>query len=190
MNSTGCPGPRRSSNSPTRPLPGASNLIPQAPTARLANQPTAHPGKEPSHKPRRRPAALTLGALTALAIAGAVLPVLAGLAFLISLATRRPLIATAARRWPWLSGRPAGQETSHDRRLMNGLTAMWGIAMLAAGAAQGIGAATGRLTITDPASFTVRALIALAVEAVLTVITIVWLRRSPAANPPPGTAPV
>lgn len=72
---------------------------------------------------------------------------------------------------------------------MNGLTATWGIAMLAAGAAQGIGAVTGRLTITDPASFTARALIALAVEAVLTVITIACLRRSLAANPPPGTAP-
>jgi hypothetical protein len=123
------------------------------------------------------------------AIVGAVLPVLAELAFLVSLATRRPLIATAARRWPWLSGRPTGHQPSRDRRVMNGLTATWGIAMLAAGAAQGLGAVTGRLTITDPASFTARALLALTVEAVLTVITIVCLRRSPAANLPPGTAP-
>jgi hypothetical protein len=72
---------------------------------------------------------------------------------------------------------------------VNGLTAAWGIAMLAAGAAQGIGAATGRLTVTDPAGFTARALIALAVEAVLTVVTIACLRSSPAADPPPGTAP-
>jgi hypothetical protein len=41
---------------------------------------------------------------------------------------------------------------------MNSLTAAWGIAMLAAGAAQGIGTVAGRLTITDPASFTARAL--------------------------------
>jgi hypothetical protein len=123
------------------------------------------------------------------AIAGAVLPVLAGLAFLGSLAARRPLIATAARRWPWLGAQPTDHQPTRDRRVLNGLTATWGIAMLAAGAAQGIGAATGKLTVTDPASFTARALIALAVEAVLTVVTIACLRRSPAANPPPGTAP-
>jgi hypothetical protein len=143
----------------------------------------------PAPVPRSRPAALTLAALAAVAVAGAVLPVLAGLAFLVSLATHRPLVATAARRWPWLSGRPGGHQPKRDRRVVNGLTAAWGIAMLAAGAAQGIGAATGRLTVTDPAGFTARALIALAVEAVLTVVTIACLRSSPAADPPPGTAP-
>lgn len=58
-----------------------------------------------------KPAALTLAALATAAIAGAVLAVLAGPAFLISLAARRPLIATAARRWPWLSGPANGPRT-------------------------------------------------------------------------------
>ena len=86
----------------------------------------------PAPVPRSRPAALTLVALAAVAVAGAVLPVLAGLAFLVSLATHRPLVATAARRWPWLSGRPGGHQPKQDRRVVNGLTAVWGIAMLAA----------------------------------------------------------
>ena len=47
-----------------------------------------------------RPSATALAGLTAAAIVGAVLPALAGLAFLISLATQRPLIGAAARRWP------------------------------------------------------------------------------------------
>jgi hypothetical protein len=143
---------------------------------------------DPDRAARSRPAAPMLAALAVAAIAGAVLPVLAGLAFLGSLAARRPLIATAARRWPWLGARPTDHQPTGDRRVLNGLTATWGIAMLAAGAAQGIGAATGKLTVTDPASFTARALIALVVEAVLTVVTIACLRR-PAANPPPGTDP-
>jgi hypothetical protein len=137
---------------------------------------------------RSRPTVRTLAALAAVAVASAVLPILAGLAFLSSLATHRPLIATAARRWPWLSGRPTDHQPRRDRRVMNGLTTMWGIAMLAVGAAQGIGAIVAGLTITDPASFTARVLIALAVEATLTVVTIAYLRRPPAANPPPGTA--
>jgi hypothetical protein len=52
---------------------------------------------------RSKPYATALAGLTAAAIAGAVVPALAGLAFLISLATRRPMIGTAARRWPWLT---------------------------------------------------------------------------------------
>ena len=126
---------------------------------------------------RGRHGAVLLAALATAAIAGAVLPALAGLAFLISLARRRPLVATAASRWPWLAGRPTGQQPGRDRRVMNGLTAAWGLGMLAAGAAQGIGAVAGGLTITDPAKFAARALIALAVEAVLTAITVACLRR-------------
>ena len=48
--------------------------------------------------PNSKPSATTLAGLTAAAIVAAVIPALAGLAFLISLATRRPLIGTAARR--------------------------------------------------------------------------------------------
>ena len=131
----------------------------------------------PDTAPRHRPTAATILALTAAAIAGSLLPALAGLAFLISLAARRPLIAVAADRWPWLSGGRAGADPARDRRAYNRLTAVWGIAMLAAGAIQGAGALTGGLTITDAAGFATRALIALAVEAALAVGTVVYLRR-------------
>ena len=127
--------------------------------------------------PSSRPSATTLAALTAAAIVGAVIPALAGLAFLISLVTRRPLIGTAARRWPWLTSYPPG-DLPH--RTQVGLTAIWGIGLLAAGAAQAAGAITGGLSITSPGSFTTRALIALAAEAALAVITIIWLHRKPA----------
>ena len=124
-----------------------------------------------------RPSATALAGLTAAAIVGAVLPALAGLAFLISLAARRPLIGAAARRWPWLTSYPPGHL---PRRVQTGLTAAWGIGLLAAGAVQAAGAINGGLTITSPAGFTSRALIALAAEAVLAVITVIWLHRTPA----------
>ena len=129
---------------------------------------------------RNRPTATTLAGLVAAALVSAVIPAVAGLAFLISLATRRPLIAVAARRWPWLTGRAA--QPSH--RTLTVLTAAWGIGLLAAGAVQGAGAITGGLTFTSPASFAARALIALAIEAILAVLTIAWLHRHPAAGPP------
>jgi hypothetical protein len=129
---------------------------------------------------RNRPSATTVAGLVAAALVSAVIPAAAGLAFVISLVVRRPLVAVAARRWPWLTGRPAAQP-SH--RTLIGLTAAWGIGLLAAAAVQGAGAITGGLTFTNPASFATRALIALAVEAVLAVITIAWLRRSPAPGP-------
>jgi hypothetical protein len=132
----------------------------------------------------------TLAGLAAAALVSAVIPAIAGLAFVISLAARRPLVAVAARRWPWLTGRPAAQP-SH--RILTGLTAAWGIGLLAAAAVQGAGAITGGLTFASPAGFAARALIALAVEAILAVLTIAWLRRTPApgpqarsASPPPG----
>jgi len=129
--------------------------------------------------PSRRPSATALAGLTAAAIVGAVIPALVGLAFLISLATRRPLIGAAVRRWPWLTSYPPGDLS---RRTQAGLTAAWGIGLLAAAAVQAAGAITGGLTITSPASFTTRALIALATEAALAVITIIWLHRKPASR--------
>jgi hypothetical protein len=140
-----------------------------------APAPTRRPGTGPA--PNTRPAAATLAGRGAAALAGAVLPALAGLAFLISLAARRPLIGTAARRWPWLTSYPPG---SLPRRTQAGLTAVWGVGLLAAAAIQGAGALTGGLTITSPGSFTARALIALAAEAALAVITVIWLHRKPA----------
>src|SRR6516165_9291072 len=129
---------------------------------------------------RNRPRATTLAGLAGAALVTAVIPAAAALAFLISLAARRPLVAVAAGRWPWLTGRPAAQP-SH--RTLTVLTAAWGIGLLAAGAVQGAGAITGGLTFTSPASFTARALIALAVEAILAALTIAWLRRRPVPGP-------
>jgi hypothetical protein len=124
---------------------------------------------------------VTILALTAAAIVGSMVPALVGLAFLLSLAARRPLIA--ADRWPWLSGGRTGAEPARDRRAFNRLTAVWGIAMLAAGAIQGIGALTGGLAITDAASLATRALIALATEAALSAGTVAYLRHWPAPGP-------
>jgi hypothetical protein len=129
---------------------------------------------------RHRPPAITLAGLAAAALVSAVIPAAAGLAFLISLVARRPLVAAAVRRWPWLTGRRAAQP---PHRTLTGLTAAWGIGLLAAAAVQGAGAITGGVTFTNPASFAARALIALAVEAILAALTVAWLRRSPAPDP-------
>jgi hypothetical protein len=67
---------------------------------------------QPMPAPRSRPRATTLAGLAATALVSAVIPAAAGLAFLISLAVRRPLVAVAARRWPWL----AGQSAAHSHR--------------------------------------------------------------------------
>jgi len=129
---------------------------------------------------RQRPRVTTLAGLAAAALLSAVIPAAAGLAFLISLAARRPLIAVAARRWSWLTGRPAAQP---PHRALTGLTAAWATGMLAAAAVQGAGALTGGLALTSPASFTARALIALAAEAILAALTIAWLHRDPGPRP-------
>src|SRR5215472_14731550 len=131
----------------------------------------------PTPGTRHRPQVTTVAGLAVAALASAVIPAAAGLAFLISLAAGRPLVAVAARRWPWLTGRPAAPP---PRRAFTGLTAAWGVGLLAAAAVQGAGAITGRLSFTNPASFTARALIALAVEAILATLTIVLLHRTPA----------
>jgi len=128
---------------------------------------------------RNRPPATTVAGLAAAALVSAVIPAAAALAFLISLAARRPLVAVAAGRWPWLAGRPAAQPA---HRTLTGLTAAWGIGLLAAAAVQGAGAISGGLTFTTPASFAARALIALAVEAILAALTIAWLHHSPAVR--------
>ena len=134
----------------------------------------------PTPATRQRPRVATLAGLAAAALVGAVIPAAAGLAFLISLAARQPLVAVAARRWPWLTGRPAAQ-LSH--RIITGLTAAWGICLLAAGAVQGAGALTGGPALTSPSGFTARALIALVIEAILAALTITWLRHSPVPGP-------
>ena len=129
---------------------------------------------------RNRPPATTLAGLVAAALVSAVIPAAAGLAFLISLAARRPLVAVAARRWPWLTGCPADQP---PHRTLTGLTAAWAIGLLAAAAVQGAGALTGGPALTSPSGFTARALIALVIEAILAALTITWLRHSPVPGP-------
>ena len=129
----------------------------------------------PTPASRNRPPATTLAGLAAAALVSAVIPAAAGLAFLISLVGRRPLVAVAARRWPWLTGPAAAPP---PRRALTALTAAWGIGLLAAAAVQGAGAIAGGLSITSPASFAARALIALAIEAILAALTIAWLRRT------------
>jgi hypothetical protein len=131
----------------------------------------------PTPATRQRPRVATLAGLAAAALVGAVIPAAAGLAFLISLTARRPLVAVAAQRWPWLAGRPAAQL---PHRALTGLTAAWAIGLLAAGAAQGAGALTGGPALTSPGGFAARALIALAIEAILAALTIAWLHRNPA----------
>ena len=129
---------------------------------------------------RHRPSATTVAGLAAAALVSAVIPAATGLAFLISLAARRPLIAVAARRWPWLTGRQMAQP---PHRTLTALTAAWAIGLLAAGGVQGAGALTGGPAITSPGGFAARALIALAIEAILAAVTIAWLRLSPASRP-------
>ena len=131
----------------------------------------------PTPAPRQRPRVTTVAGLAAAALVSAVIPAATGLAFLISLAIRRPLIALAVRRWPWLTGRPAAQP---PHRTLTGLTAAWGIGLLAAAAVQGAGALTGGPALTSPSGFAARALIALVIEAVLAVLTVAWLHRTPA----------
>src|SRR6516225_234235 len=131
----------------------------------------------PTPATRQRPRPATLAGLAAAALVSAVIPAAAGLAFLISLAARRPLVAVAApRRWPWLTGHSAAPP---PHRTLTGLTAAWGIGLLAAAAVQGAGALTGGPALTSPAGFTARALIALAIQAILAALTITWLRHSP-----------
>ena len=147
----------------------------------------------PTPATRQRPRPATLAGLAAAALASAVIPAAAGLAFLISLAARRPLVAVAARRWPWLTGHPAAPP---PHRTLTGLTAAWGIGLLAAAAVQGASALTGGPALTSPAGFAARALIALAIQAILAALTITWLHRTPAprrqarsATPDPSLPP-
>lgn len=98
-------------------------------------------------------AATTLAGLATAALISAVIPAAAGLAFLIALYGRRPLISVAARRWPWLTGRPAHRAT---QCAPTRLTTAWGTGMPAAAAVQGAGAITGALGFGTLASFTAR----------------------------------
>src|SRR5262249_38278434 len=159
------PGLAHSSRWP--PSPNPASPVPKPRQTGTPRRTAMHP----TPATRQRPPATTLAGLAAAALVTAVIPAAAGLAFLISLATRRPLAGGAARRWPWLPGHPAAQP---PHRPLPGLTAIWGIGLLAAAAVQGAGALPGGLTFTSPASFAARALIALAAEAILAALTFTW----------------
>src|SRR5262249_56971885 len=135
-----------SSKGPPRRGPASSVLTPR----RTGTPPDRHPRRTAMNSTpatRQRPRATTLAGLAAAALVSAVIPAAAGLAFLISLVARRPLVAVAARRWPWVTGRPAAEPPS---RVLTGLTAAWGIGLLAAGALPGAGALTRRPALPPP----------------------------------------
>lgn len=127
--------------------------------------------------PSRPITPLTILALTATAIAASIVPVLFGIAFIASALARRPLMATLTRRWPRLAGGPLDQESPQVKLALSRLTTTWGAVLLATGILQGIGALAAGLSITNPASFAVRTLAALAVLAALWISTTAYLRR-------------
>ncbi len=110
---------------------------------------------------------------TALVLA-AILPALAGVVLLGSVALRRPLLG----RWlaspgrgapnPATTGSPAPNATS--------LTVLWGVGMIIAGALQGVPAFVAGVSITDPTGFLMRTLVGVAAEAVLFFVSMWWLR--------------
>jgi hypothetical protein len=104
-------------------------------------------------------------------IVGAVLPVLLALVLLGSALVHRPLLGRIVGRWPALA-RAAADEGS---RVVTRLTVAWGIGLLAIGGLQGVAELAG-LSITDPVGFTVRTLGSLALEAVLFIASVAYLR--------------
>jgi hypothetical protein len=97
-------------------------------------------------------------AAAALALAGALVPVLAGLALLCSKRARRNAIA--------LFG---GDHTASAPAAQIGQT--WGIGLLIIGALQAFGSLALGLAITDPTAVLLRTLFALAAEGLLLAVT-------------------
>lgn len=101
------------------------------------------------------------------------LPILFGLALVISAMTRRPLLAAAAalRRWPQQDGTAGPRDPAR-------LTVAWGVVLIVIGLAQGVAAITMGLSITNPVSFAIRTSFALVVLAVTAGVTVFSLRRT------------
>jgi hypothetical protein len=109
------------------------------------------------------------------ALAAALLPALAGLALLGSVAVRRPALAALAERWPRLAGTdPRGD------RVATRLTIAWGLGLLAVGGVQAIGALAWGLSITDPVALLLRTFLALGGEALLVLGTVAYARTASA----------
>jgi hypothetical protein len=121
------------------------------------------------------PSAALVAAGVLAALAAALLPALAGLALLGSVAVRRPALAALTRRWPRLAG-----ADSRADRVASRLTIAWGLGLLAVGGLQAIGALAWGLSITDPVGLLLRTLLALGGEALLALVTVAYARTASA----------
>jgi len=103
-----------------------------------------------------------------------ILPLALGVAFVTSVATGRPLIATIAARRPARSGKPAIDFGSpRVRRVFARITLGWGTVMLAEAGA------IGWLVADQVAHLgTINTIVSLAVPAVLIPVTVAYARRS------------
>ena len=115
-----------------------------------------------------------MGLVILTAAVAAVLPVLVGLALLLSLNNTRPILSRKPKWWwnplsKWLDG------TSPT--VVRTVTIWWAVAFLAVGALQGASAIYANLSITNPVDALVRCAGALALEAAIVLLTIARLRR-------------
>ena len=115
-----------------------------------------------------------VGPVILTAAVAAVLPVLVGLALLLSLNNTRPILSRKPKWWwnpmsKWMDG------TSPT--VVRTVTIWWAVAFLAVGALQGASAVYANLSITNPVDALVRCAGALALEAAIVLLTIARLRR-------------
>jgi len=118
-----------------------------------------------------------IGHVILTAAVAAVLPVLVGLALLLSVNNTRPILSRKPKWWwnplsKWMDG------TSPT--VVRTVTIWWAVAFLAVGALQGASAVYANLSITNPVDALVRCAGALALEAAIVLVTIARLRRQAA----------
>ena len=118
-----------------------------------------------------------MGPVILTAAVAAVLPVLVGLALLLSLNNTRPILSRKPKWWwnplsKWMDG------TSPT--VVRTVTIWWAVAFLAVGALQGASAIYANLSITNPVDALVRCAGALALEGAIVLVTIARLRRQAA----------
>lgn len=130
--------------------------------------------------PPRQPARAVpkLLGLAAAAVIIALVPVIFGLALLISAVARRPLIAALLRRWPGLVGLTPPADQARLRPATARMTIIWGLVLLATGLLQGIGAISAGLSVTNPDGIAIRTLFALIVLVIMSIRTVGYLRRA------------
>ena len=107
-------------------------------------------------------------------VLAAVLPALAGVVLLGSVAIRRPLLDR------WLrspTGSPPNPTTARaSAATATWLTVLWGVGLVIAGVLQGVGALVAGTPITDPTGFAMRTLVGVGAEGLLFFISRRWLR--------------